>query len=205
MKTNLINLCLSLSFFLSSLFHQLQLFFLLLRLLALKWERCDVGRRNKCGQDLHSWEELILSFTAWNSLQNHLLTSCSIMVMLTIFFLSLAQSHRKSKPNLIINGSICCMSPLMGKRWVLCWIQIGSSSCKSKTVIHLLIADLWNRLLLVRDEEKSYINHQFSSNQGLMKERGSSAQSEDQMFEGFIFLQCRSAEPRKDTGMTLCL
>lgn len=45
------------------------------------------GRRGKCGQGLYSREELILSFAAWNSLQNHLLTSCNIMVMLYNFHL----------------------------------------------------------------------------------------------------------------------
>lgn len=56
-----------------------------------------------------------------------------------------------------------------------------------KNVIRLLIANHWNRLILVRDEEKSSINQQFSSNQGFTGEKGSSAQSEDQKFEG-IFL-----------------
>lgn len=57
-----------------------------------------------------------------------------------------------------------------------------------KNVIRLLIANLWNGLILVRDEEKSSINQQFSSNQGLMREKGSSAQSEDQKFEGSFSL-----------------
>lgn len=56
-----------------------------------------------------------------------------------------------------------------------------------KNVICLLIANLWNRLILVRDEEKSSINQQFSSNQGLAWEKGWSAQSQDQKLEG-IFL-----------------
>lgn len=56
-----------------------------------------------------------------------------------------------------------------------------------KNVIRLLIAILWSGLIIARDEEKSSINQQFSCNQGLTREKGSSAQSEDQKFESFFF------------------
>ena len=59
-----------------------------------------------------------------------------------------------------------------------------------KNVIRLLTAILWSGLILAREEEKSSINQQFSSNQGLTREKGSSAQSEDQKFESFFFFFC---------------
>lgn len=55
-----------------------------------------------------------------------------------------------------------------------------------KNVIRFLIANLWNGLVLLRDEEKSSINQQFSSNQALAGEKGLSAQSGDQKYEGFF-------------------
>lgn len=61
-----------------------------------------------------------------------------------------------------------------------------------KNVIRLLIAILWSGLIIARDEEKSSINQQFSSNQGLTREKGSSAQSEDQKFESFFFFFCNA-------------
>ncbi len=72
------------------------------------------------------------------------------------------------------------LSSMLDPDWIFfIWVR--------KYVIRLLIANLWSGLIIVGDEEKSSIYQKFSSNQGLMRKKGSSAQSEDQKFEGFIF------------------
>lgn len=110
------------------------------------------------------------SFAAWNSLNNHLLTLCNIMIMFYNFIFG-TESLQTEGRILDCNFSTCSVSSLIGKSWVsCCWIQVRASQSK-KNLIPLLIANLWKGLLLARDEEKSPINQLFSSNQGLSQGR----------------------------------
>ena len=134
--------------------------------------------------------------SAWNSLQDHLLTLQHYGNALQ--FSSLAQSHRKYWPNfqlIVFNMSYIIIN------WKTLSFYTGSRLDflypSPKNVIRLLIANLWKGLILVRDEEKSSINQQFSSNQELTREKGSRAQSEDPKFEGFLFLVADQLSPAR--------